>query len=224
MDNAHDHYQRLYALHDMYSEAVRRYEETKRGGFFAKNLLSLPQKARRQRLAREIIRAYGSLDGLEPLSGDPSLVVSLTSFPARIGGLHLVIRSLMVQTVRPGKIVIYLSADEFPRRYDSLPAQLRGLRDSGVEVRFVPGNIRSHKKYHYAFRDFPESVVMTADDDIIYPHFTIERLAAAAARHPGAVCANIVRRIGIEAASSCRTRSGRSTTTAKRACRCSTRR
>ena len=53
------------------------------------------------------------------------LVVSLTSFPVRIGKLHLVIRGLLAQSLQPRKIVLSLSLDEFPDR--TVPNELSAL-------------------------------------------------------------------------------------------------
>ena len=81
------------------------------------------------------------------------LIVSLTSFPVRIGKLDRVIRALFEQSLQPRKIVLYLSLDEFPDRV--LPKQLTALEDDRFEIRFVEGNLRPYKKLLYALADFP---------------------------------------------------------------------
>ena len=53
-----------------------------------------------------------------------NVVVSLTSYPARLPQLHLVIRSLLHQSLAPREIVLYLGADT---RDEDIPATLRQL-------------------------------------------------------------------------------------------------
>ena len=107
------------------------------------------------------------------------VVVSLTSFPARIGKVHLVIESLLRQTVPPEKIVLYLSRDQFGD-LSELPKKLLKLhRKQLLEIRLVDGDLRSHKKYYYAFQEYGEKTIITVDDDMIYPEDLVEVLLAA---------------------------------------------
>lgn len=198
MSGKHNLTDRLYTMYDVYAGVSSRYEHMKQGNVFTRNIGLLPCKLEKLRLMRDIRQAYLRFDSFPRLSGDTSLVVSLTSFPARMQGLHLVIKSLLMQTVKPGKIMLYLSADEFPRREEDLPTTLCALVGNGLSVRFVDGNLRSHKKYYYAFKDFPDSTVITVDDDILYPQYTIERLVSLSRCYCNAVCANIIRVIGMD--------------------------
>lgn len=102
------------------------------------------------------------------------VVVSLTSFPARIGNLWIVVESLLRQSVKPRKIIIWLSQEQFTDK--DVPASLRELEPRGVEIRLVDGDIRSHKKYYYVFQEYPNDLILLADDDIIYPSDLINDL------------------------------------------------
>jgi hypothetical protein len=110
------------------------------------------------------------------------VVVSLTSFPPRIRSVHLVVDSLLLQSLRPEKVVLYLADEEFPDR--ALPTQLRKRMGERFEVRFAPGNMRAHKKLIYALADFPSHSIVTVDDDTIYPRDLIAHLVAKAAEFP----------------------------------------
>lgn len=46
----------------------------------------------------------------------PRIIVSMTSYPARINTVHLAIRSLLAQKVLPDKIVLWLCKSDFPNR------------------------------------------------------------------------------------------------------------
>lgn len=103
------------------------------------------------------------------------LIVSLTSFPARIDTVWITIESLIHQKRQPDKIILWLSREQF-QSPESLPHSLVRLRDKGLDIRLVDGDIRSHKKYAYVFKEFPDDYVVIVDDDIIYPSDMIKKL------------------------------------------------
>lgn len=115
------------------------------------------------------------------------IIVSLTSYPGRIDFVHQVVRSLFAQTVLPDKVVLYLSQDEFPNGEDDLPDALRRCEGLDFEVRWVSGNMKSHKKYLYAVKDFPDALVITVDDDIVCRYTLVAELLEAHRRFPGCV-------------------------------------
>ena len=81
------------------------------------------------------------------------IIVSLTSYPPRINGVHKVVESLYRQSVKADEIVLYLSLEEFPEAEEELPATLRALiGKGGFRVAWVHGNLKSHKKYYYALQ------------------------------------------------------------------------
>jgi hypothetical protein len=91
-----------------------------------------------------------------------------------------------------------LTEQEFPAGFDSLPEELKQLVPHGVEIAFVAGNMRSHNKYFEAFKRFPNKIVITVDDDFLYPKDTISRLMRLHRIFPSAVCANRVREMAVK--------------------------
>lgn len=57
----------------------------------------------------------------------------------------------------------------------------------GVEYKFC-NDIRSYTKLVPALREFPNDIIITLDDDIIYPRNTIQQLYAEYMQYPNAVC------------------------------------
>lgn len=108
------------------------------------------------------------------------IVVSLTSFPARIDQVHFALESLLLQDCRPDKIVLYLGKDEFEGR--TLPDSLTNLFRYGVEVRFRE-DLKPHTKYFYAMQEFRDSLVVTVDDDILYRPKLVGDLLSAYEEH-----------------------------------------
>lgn len=189
-------------LADKYYECYSRLEQKldgyKGSGFIGKHVLSLPCRMMISHLRRKVVDLYGNDMPLHELDPNSNVVVSLTSFPPRMDKLYMTVRSLFRQTVMPSRIVLWLSAEEFPRRKDELPDTLLKLTCNGLDIRFVSGNIRSHKKYFYAFKEFSDCRIVTVDDDVIYQTDTLERLLLLSRRFEHSVCANVFRQLAVE--------------------------
>lgn len=127
---------------------------------------------------------------------DDSVIVSMTTFPARIGYVHLAIKSLLAQTVKPGKIILWLAKDQF--RDVTMPQQLQELCSYGLEIRFCDEDLLAHKKYYYAMQEYPDKLIVTYDDDIIYPEDSLEKLLTMHRQHPEAIICNRGREIKIK--------------------------
>ena len=106
------------------------------------------------------------------------LIVSLTSYPARFGTLHLTIKSLLDQTVRPDRIILWIGTSaigEIPpevREFEGGIFSIRACDDVGSFTKIVPALIAC-----------PDAFLITADDDNYYPDFWLERLVAAYDSH-----------------------------------------
>lgn len=120
---------------------------------------------------------------------EETVTASLTSFPARIEYVHWAIKSLMLQSYKPDRVVLWLSEEQFPDH--KLPAQLTALQENGLEIYFVPDNLYGHKKHYDALRAQKENeLVITFDDDIIYPPNSIEKLIKTHKKFPNCVVCN----------------------------------
>ena len=95
------------------------------------------------------------------------IVVSLTSFPTRINRVWLVIETILRQTQKPDKLILWLSREQF-HCFDVIPRSLLKLQKRGLEIRLCPGDLRSHKKYYYTLQECPNDIMITIDDDIFY--------------------------------------------------------
>lgn len=120
---------------------------------------------------------------------DTEIVVSMTTYPARIGIAHQALQSILDQTVRPDRIVLCLAREEFPEGVPSLPGTVRNLLDEGVELLWAERNLKPHKKYFYTMRKYPDSVVITVDDDKIYAPTLVAELMESYRRFPRCVSA-----------------------------------
>jgi hypothetical protein len=123
------------------------------------------------------------------------LIVSVTSFPARIEKVWISLESLLRQTVKPDAIILWLAKAQFSD--GNLPLPLLNLQERGVTIRYCD-DLRSHKKYFYSMQEFPEACIVTFDDDLYYDDKVIERLLTLYEQHPDCICTNRAHQIKIE--------------------------
>ena len=102
-----------------------------------------------------------------------NVIVSLTSHGKRIYDVYLTVESLMQQTIKPNKIILWLAEDEFT--LDNIPVTLKKLQNRGLTIEFCE-DIKSYKKLVPALKKYPDDIIITADDDIIYQYDLIENL------------------------------------------------
>lgn len=102
------------------------------------------------------------------------IIVSLTSWPKRIGNVAEVVKSLLLQDLEPDIIQINLSIDEFKNGVDDLPDELKTLleKESRVEIEWVNGNDGVFKKIIPTLKKHQgeEYLLLSVDDDWLYRH------------------------------------------------------
>lgn len=129
--------------------------------------------------------------GINNTYREECVIVSLTTYADRINTVHYTIKTLLNQTYKPDRIILWL-ANEFIDK--KLPAELRELENFGLEIRYCE-ELRSHKKYYFAMKEFPEDIIITFDDDIIYPENQIEKLIKTHEKFPDCIVANEVNKL-----------------------------
>ena len=116
-------------------------------------------------------------------------IVSLASYSKRIDTLHICLESIFSQTLMPKKIILYLDSSITP---DNIPEKIISFSKRGLDIIYVSNDIASHNKYYYTLKNFPDDVVITVDDDVIYNKFTFSNLFYTHQKYPNAVCASRV--------------------------------
>jgi len=107
------------------------------------------------------------------------IIISLTSWKKRIQNVPMVIQSILTGTKPPDKIVLNLSTDEFLLKDKELPTYLLMLKETNkIEINWVKENTKAFKKIIPTMKLYPESVVISIDDDIIYPEFFLEKMVS----------------------------------------------
>jgi hypothetical protein len=128
-----------------------------------------------------------------PKMGTDAYVVSLTSWPARTKegtwGIWVTIESLMRQTVKPDRIILWLSEEEYPGHDKDklLPQTLIDLQARGLEIRWTPKNTRALKKLLPALEAKIPANIITVDGDRIYGPRWLQRFRDAHRENPDLV-------------------------------------
>jgi len=124
---------------------------------------------------------------------DAKLIVSLTSFGRRIHNVFLTIESLFQQSIKADKIILWLSETEFSR--DNIPEMLKKAEKRGLTIEFCK-DIGSYTKLIHTLAKYPDDLIITVDDDILYPFDMIERLIVAYREHPDVIHCHRAHKIG----------------------------
>jgi glycosyltransferase involved in cell wall biosynthesis len=99
------------------------------------------------------------------------LVVSLTSYPARFRTLSRTLNSLLRQSVKADRTVLWIAHSDFSQ----LPKAVTSLTGSSLEIRLC-NDFRSYTKILPALDKFPGAYICTADDDLYYWPTWLEEL------------------------------------------------
>lgn len=123
-------------------------------------------------------------------------IVSLTSYPPRFHFLYENIKSLLRQSVRPKKIVLWVAFDD----HKMLPKKLLQLEKAYASFHIIScEDTRSYKKIIPALEQFKDDNIVICDDDIIYPMHWLEQLYTAWNKKSNQVVAHRVHEIQMDA-------------------------
>lgn len=139
---------------------------------------------------------YNKEQGILPLDSlREDIVISLTTYSKRITQVHLVIESLFRQTIKANRIVLWLAEDEFSE--DNIPEILKRQRSRGLEIFFCE-DFKSYKKLLPSLKLYPNSTIITVDDDYIYPVDFVENLYKTHKNYPLCVCYYVGNQISLD--------------------------
>ena len=121
------------------------------------------------------------------------LFISLTSFPKRLSTISKTLETLFAQTVRCDRIVLWLTEEEFENKESQIPAELKAYVKAGkLSIEWSDLNLRPHNKYYHSMHKYPDSIIVTVDDDLYYPEDLIEKLYLSYLEYPKYVSASRV--------------------------------
>lgn len=101
------------------------------------------------------------------------IIVSLKTYNKRYETIGSTLKSLLLQTVKPDHIIVWLDEDTIENK---ITEEMRSFEQYGIEYKHRNLGLKPHGKYFYAMQEFPNDIIITVDDDIIYPPKLIESL------------------------------------------------
>ncbi|MAO63645.1 MAG: hypothetical protein CL666_01465 [Balneola sp.] len=99
------------------------------------------------------------------------LIVSFTSYPDRFENLPLTLLSLINQTVKPDRIILWIANGD----KNALDKEILQFEEYGVEIQFCE-DLKSYKKIIPTLKLHPDAFIITADDDLYYNKRWVEGL------------------------------------------------
>ncbi len=124
------------------------------------------------------------------LKNEIPVVVSLTTIPSRITYVHLTIRSLLAQSKKPSKILLWMS-----ETHKSLVTkELKMLEGDIFEIHFSSYDL-PHLKLIETLKKFPDLPIITVDDDQIYSNRLLQVLYETHVQKPSKIISTISRLI-----------------------------
>ena len=101
----------------------------------------------------------------------------MTSWKARIKHVYKTLEILINNSIRPDKVILNLASDEFPKKNKELPLTLlKLLKYKNFEIYWVKENTNVFKKLIPTLNRFKKDIIITTDDDVLYPYDMIENV------------------------------------------------
>lgn len=131
----------------------------------------IPYEVRRNQLIEHIMHCSEKGICNEKYT-DHEIIVSLTTYGKRIYDVAFTIESIMQQSMKANRIILWLDYSFENRK---LPEYLSRQQKRGLEICYCK-DIRSYTKLVPALNRYPEAAIITVDDDALYEGDLIENL------------------------------------------------
>lgn len=105
--------------------------------------------------------------------------VTLTSWKGRINLIHSNLENLLINNKnKPKKMILNLAIEEFPKKNAELPKEILNLlkKHRNFEIFWVENNNNVFKKLIPTINRFKNDLIITVDDDIVYPKDCFEKM------------------------------------------------
>ncbi|PWL38285.1 zinc-binding alcohol dehydrogenase [Flagellimonas aquimarina] len=116
------------------------------------------------------------------------VIVSLASIPSRLHIVDLTIKSILNQDVLPKQIILWLHED----LKNNIPKKLLNLTGSIFSIKFS-SYTSSHRKLVETLNIFPNMVIVTCDDDMMYRKNWLSKLYQFHQKNPTEIIGNQTR-------------------------------
>lgn len=130
-----------------------------------------------------IITSCPRIKGVTEEKRTKQVIISLTSFPARIDSVYKTIVTLLNQKYLPDRVILWLAKEQFPKGIEDIPSKILMLQQHGLEIKWFY-DIKAYKKLIPALLEFPDDIIITVDDDWYYSTLLVEILMEEHEKYP----------------------------------------
>ena len=134
--------------------------------------------------------------GVTEIKREKKLIVSLTSYPARMYDIKYTLFSLLNQSLKPDMVILWLGKEQFPNGYNDIAPSILRFQQQGLTIEFCE-DIKSYKKLIPSLEKYPDDIIITADDDIYYPDNWLEQLYESYLQAPDLIHCHRAHQVGI---------------------------
>ena len=132
---------------------------------------------------------FNSYDEFKEAKNYDHIIISFTSYKERLSSCHLMINSLLNNTIKPYKICLTLYIDDIMY----LSHELREMiKNNILELIIADKNLRPHLKYFYTMQKYRDYPIITVDDDCLFKEDFIESLINSYKKYPNCISARRV--------------------------------
>lgn len=141
------------------------------------------------------MNGLGDYLGVNSCKRETPIIVSLTCEDENFDKLPITLYSILNQELKADRIILWI--DEKIADLTSLPYEITQFVKNGLEIRFVR-YLKKYTKTIYALKEFPTSIIVTADETIYYPSDWLKRLYLSYVSHPKDIHTHRVKKVDLE--------------------------
>lgn len=141
--------------------------------------------------SKKVTRMYNNISKIKDSdrTDNTKSIISLTSYGVRINKVHITLDSIFSQSIRPYKVILWLSEDEFNIETIPIELKIRLSQYKNFDIGFCE-DLKPHKKYYETMLRYGNHNIITADDDVFYPVDWLETLLELHKDYPYAIVCN----------------------------------
>lgn len=106
--------------------------------------------------------------------------------------------SLLNQTLKPDKIILWLTSSQFPNKEDDLTDDILNFKKNGLSIKWCDEEIKSYTKLIPSLKEYSNDIIITADDDIFYREDWLELLYKSYIENPEFIHCHRAHQVAIE--------------------------
>ena len=145
-------------------------------------------------IMRIILPHISQISYLNQFKREKNIVVSISAEEESFDNLEYTLYSVFNQRVLPDNVILWIS-DEY--ELSDLPYTVTKFIKYGLDVRFVK-NLDSYTKITYALKEYKNSVIVTADENIYYPKSWLSKLYLSYISNPNCIHVHTARGVTLK--------------------------